>query len=228
MSVVSTVLYLGCAQGFLFLLTTPNLRIQQCKVCLHVHGAAGVAQSFSPAERLSLRPGRALRAEHVLCRQGPCRDAVVNLLKCTQASLSSPGSQPLSLSPLFAKSTANPPRPLQISTRCPLLHHARVGTWCLTVDIVQWSIDSSEKRTASLMNTAAPRSMKEVKKWMWIEFLVQCSFLREEEVLCSGRGRENRWAEKLLLWEPLPWLDPSPGDHVLAVVKHKALEVFLL
>lgn len=34
------------------------------------------------------------------------------------------------------------------------------------------------------MNTAAPRSMKDVKKWMWMEFLVQCSFLWEKDVLC--------------------------------------------
>lgn len=54
----------------------------------------------------------------------------------------------------------------------------------LTVDMVQWSADSSEKRTASLMSTAAPRRMKEVKKWMWMEFLVQCSFLWKEETCC--------------------------------------------
>lgn len=49
------------------------------------------------------------------------------------------------------------------------------------------------------------------------------------DVLCPGRSGESRWAEKLLLRELLPWLDPSPGDHVWVVVKHKALEkVFLL
>ena len=49
------------------------------------------------------------------------------------------------------------------------------------------------------------------------------------DVLCPGRSRESRWAEKLLLRELLPQLDPSPGDHVLVVVKHKALKkVFLL
>lgn len=62
-----------------------------------------------------------------------------------------------------------------------------------------------------------------------MEFLVQCSFLREKDALCRGRRRESRWAEKLLLREPLPWVDHSPGDHVLVVVKHEALEeVFLL
>lgn len=53
MSVVSTVLYLGCTQRFLFLLTTPNLCTRRCKVCLHVHGAAGAVRSFSSAGRLS-------------------------------------------------------------------------------------------------------------------------------------------------------------------------------
>lgn len=67
------------------------------------------------------------------------------------------------------------PDPSRQSTWCPLQHRARAQHH--TVDIVQWSMDSSEKRMASLMNTAAPRRMKEVKKWMWMEFLVQCSFL---------------------------------------------------
>lgn len=41
------------------------------------------------------------------------------------------------------------------------------------------------------MNTAAPRRMKEVKKWMWMEFLVQCSFLWVEEMHRVQAGEER-------------------------------------
>lgn len=37
------------------------------------------------------------------------------------------------------------------------------------------------------MNTAAPRRMKEVKKWMWMEFLVQCSFLWKRRAVFMRR-----------------------------------------
>lgn len=89
-----------------------------------------------------------------------------------------PPSQSLSL--LFAV-TKVPPTPSQ---RAPVAVPAPFPGCDLgfTVDIVQWSMDSSEKRTLSLMNTAVPRRMKEVKKWMWMEFLVQCSFLQEREI----------------------------------------------
>lgn len=88
------------------------------------------------------------------------------------------------------------------------------------MDIEQWSMDSSEKRTRSLMNTAVPRRMKEVKKWMWMEFLGQCSFLQEGEMgsARAGPGKE--------LCCPLPWLEPSP--RVTAADGTKPWRIFLL
>lgn len=123
-------------------------------------------------------------------------------------------SQPLSL--LFA--VINPPGSHQPLPKEPLLlslPNPRLG-FGITVDIVQWSMDSSEKRTLSLMNTAVPRRMKEVKKWMWMEFLVQCSFLQEGEMGWAQTGAEK------VLWCLLPWLEPSAW--ITAADVHKALE----
>lgn len=52
------------------------------------------------------------------------------------------------------------------------------------------------------MNTAVPRRMKDVKKWMWMEFLVQCSFLQEGEMGWARTGQRRCFGVPFPVWSP--------------------------
>ncbi len=56
----------------------------------------------------------------------------------------------------------------------------------LTVCIKQWLLSSSAYKMPSLMKTEMALRMKDTNKFIWMKFLVQCSFLRaDKEILCK-------------------------------------------
>lgn len=54
------------------------------------------------------------------------------------------------------------------------VHSVLTGDW-------QFSVSPTSYRTTSLIKTATAFSIKDTKRCMWMQFLVQCSFLSKEQ-----------------------------------------------